>query len=489
MKLGGRLPMQDDVCFIYLLHGHPATVADWCDVGGVTIDILPDVALLEIFDCYVNQPREEDDYNQHWVQRRAWHILVHVCRKWRTIVLGSPRRLDLRLFCKDTTPVKDTLAVWPPLPIVIRQHNIPRVRAGLDNIIAALEHNDRVCDMRLWDVTNSELGELLAVTQQPFPVLTRLDMWPRRETLPVVPESFLGGSAPRLQRLNLYHFPFPGLPKLLLSATDLIDLRLWSIPHSGYFSPEEMVRCLSTLTRLEKVLLEFESPLSRPVRRPHPPTRSILLALTTFWFRGVSEYLEDLVARIDAPLLDLFDIKFFHQLIFDTPQLAQFIARTPNTQPPVEAHIVFSYWNVVVTSFPRSFSLGISCRQPDWQLSSLAQVSASSLPEAFVSTVEHLYVCENKSPRLCWQDDIEDNQWLEVLHPFTAVKYLYLSREFTSRMVPALQELTGDVLPSLQSIFLEDLHPTGPIQGAIGKFVAARQLTGHPIAISRWDGI
>jgi hypothetical protein len=42
---------------------HPATVADPCDVGRVTIDMLPDVALLEIFDCYVNQARNKKKEN------------------------------------------------------------------------------------------------------------------------------------------------------------------------------------------------------------------------------------------------------------------------------------------------------------------------------------------------------------------------------------------------------------------------------------------
>jgi hypothetical protein len=62
-----------------------------------------------IFDCYVNQPREEEEDNgdnddvdddenfKRWFTIQAWHTLVHVCRKWRTVVLGSPRRLDLRL--------------------------------------------------------------------------------------------------------------------------------------------------------------------------------------------------------------------------------------------------------------------------------------------------------------------------------------------------------------------------------------------------------
>jgi len=102
--------------------------------------------------------------------------------------------------------------------------------------------------------------------------------------------------------------------------------------------------------------------------------------------------------------------------------------------------------------------------------------------------VEHLYICEIKHKPPRWQDDIEDSQWLEVLRPFTAVKYLYLSREFASRIAPALQVFAGEVLPSLQNLFLEDLHPSGPVQGAIGKFVAARQLAGHRIAVSYWAG-
>jgi len=100
--------------------------------------------------------------------------------------------------------------------------------------------------------------------------------------------------------------------------------------------------------------------------------------------------------------------------------------------------------------------------------------------------MEHLYIHDNFLPPH-WQDDIEDDQWLEVLHPFTSVKNLYLSRKLTPSIVPALQELVGE-LPALQSLFLEELHPSGPVQEAIGKFIAARQLTGHPITVSHWDG-
>ena len=369
----------------------------------------------------------------------------------------------------------------------------------MDNITAALGHNERICKIDLFEVTNSQLEQVSAAMQQPFTALTNLTIWLSDwEEMPlVVPESFLGGSAPRLQHLNLERIPFPGLPKLLLSATDLVTLHIWKVPHSGYISPEAMVRCLSTLTRLEGLRLEFESPLSRPVqvtRRPHPPTRTTLLALTHFKFKGVSEYLEDLVSRIDAPLLDSLSITFFHQLIFDTPQLARFLTFTPNTQPPVTVRITFSDYYVEVTSPPSrpiKFNLEISCRQPDWQLLSLTRVFSSSFLEAFIPTMEHLHISEAKYERPRWKDDVEGSQWLEALRPFTALKDLHVSREFLPRIAPALQELAGEpvaeVWPALQSLFLEELHPSGPVQEAMDKFVAARNVAGHPIAVSHWD--
>ncbi len=388
------------------------------------------------------------------------------------------------------------LAVWPPLPIVVCLNGWPTW--GIDNIMAALEHNDRVCQITLSGVTSLELEEVLASMQKPYLALTDLSITRWRDNhgvAPLAPESFLGGSAPCLQHLRLKHIPFPGLPKLLSSATHLITLYLLIIPNSGYFTPEAIVTGLSTSTSLEVLQLVFESPLSRPKRESrHPPplTHSILPALTIFHFKGASEYLEDLVARIDTPLLHSLEIIFFHQLIFDTPQLTQFISRTPNLKAPNKARVVLSGDYVGVTLppiSPKGLKLEISCSQSDWQLSSLAQIYNSALPQALIHTTEHLYI---HSTDYDWQDDIEDGQWLEVLHPFTSVKNLYLSWWLTPSIAPALQELVGErvveVLPALQSLFLEELCPSGPVQEAIGKFVAARQLTNHPITVSHWDG-
>jgi hypothetical protein len=98
-----------------------------------------------------------------------------------------------------------------------------------------------------------------------------------------------------------------------LPLTLLVTLRPSNIPHSGYISPETMVAVLSALTSLTEFTLSFRSPQSRPDRgrrRPPPSTHSVIPALTHIDFKGVSEYPEDLVARIDAPLLNRLEVIF-----------------------------------------------------------------------------------------------------------------------------------------------------------------------------------
>ncbi|KAH9971465.1 hypothetical protein BGW80DRAFT_441975 [Lactifluus volemus] len=82
----------------------------------VTICSLPDEVLLDIFEFCLPD---------HWhLRAMAWPKFVHVCQRWRYIILASPLRLDLRLFCTDRTPVEEMLDVWPPLPLEIAYHSV-----------------------------------------------------------------------------------------------------------------------------------------------------------------------------------------------------------------------------------------------------------------------------------------------------------------------------------------------------------------------------
>lgn len=460
-------------------------IINYCDVDQMTVDFLSDDALLDIFDFYLNGSRSINE----------WHTLIHVCPRWRNIVINSPRRLKLQLECIPRKPLKKTLEVWPSvLPMVINGEYYSKSRA--DNIVGMLEHNDRVCEINLRVLSSSLLESIMTAMQEPFPKLTSLRLcFADKTTSPVLsdPDSFMGGSAPSLQSLVLEGIPFPGLPALLLIASNLAHLTISNIPHYGYFAPISIVTCLSTLTRLETLLLEFESPQSRPDsdwRRHLPRTRSELPALRSFVFKGVCEYLEDFVARIDAPRLADFHTTFFNELTFDTPKLAQFIERTSVFKQHDEAYMEF-YDSCVSVTLPQENShrlhLRVSCRPLDWQVGSLAQVCTSSFPRSLILMVERLYILAG-SIGLHWQDDIDKSQWLEFLQPFTCVKDLYLSWKFVPHIALTLQELFGEaateVLPSLQSIFWEGLSPSGPVKEALDKLTDVRQ---RPIAVSYWD--
>jgi hypothetical protein len=204
--------------------------------------------------------------------------------------------------------------------------------------------------------------------------------------------------------------------------------------------------------------------------------------------------LEEILARIDTPRLNKLHITFFNQIVFDTPQLFQFISRRPTLRAPEKGHITFSS-KAIIVKFPSQtsdydvLSVQIPCTASEWQLSSVEQVCTSSLPP--LSMLEDLYILENQGNPPRWQDDVENALWLELLHPFAAAKNLYLCKKTVPRIAPALQELVGartrEVLPNLENIFLEGIQPSGPLQEGIERFFAARQLTSYPVAVSRWD--
>jgi hypothetical protein len=237
------------------------------------------------------------------------------------------------------------LDVWPSLPLVVEGF-VGSVKSSrhddiIANMIAVVERSDRVRSIDLDFLSrSSKVEKVWAAMQEPFPELVHMKMCCYK-TKKVVPDSFLGGSAPRLRFLELFGIPFPEIPKLLLSTTHLDTLDLYDIPHSGYFSPEAIVTGLSRTTSLNKLSIVFRSPQSRPdpeSQRPLPPTRTDLPALTYIKFKGTCEYLDDLVARIDTPRLKDFLLNIFNPFDCDTHQLHQFVSRTPTLKAHNETH-------------------------------------------------------------------------------------------------------------------------------------------------------
>ena len=463
------------------------------------IDVLPDDALLEIFDFYtITDPSyAEFPTDERKKATEAWQLLVHVCRRWRSLVFESPRRLNLRLFCTSKTPIRDTLDVWPALPLVIEDDMDES--SDVDIIVAALGHNNRVCKVNLGYFPDWQVEPVLAAMQVPFPELTdlRLRAWSFSftETPSAIPDSFLGGSAPHLRYFYLTGIPFPGLPKLLLSATHLVRLWLSAIPHSSCISPEAIVALFPVLSRLEVLFIDldyFTPPRIRPGlegRSLPSPKRSILPVLTLLGFRGFTEYLETLVDHIKTPRLGHVDLKFFYQFDFHCPRLVQFFNDTPTLMKRENARVHLSDQSISIEFITQyntnlKFEIEILCPEPDLQLSSLAQLCN---PLHVLSTVEDLHI-KYMTLKQGQNRAIENTLWLQLLRPFTALKDLHICKEFAPGIVAALQELVGgritEVLPDLQNIFVEDFKPSGPLQETIAQFVAARLLSGHLIAVS-----
>ena len=461
----------------------------------MTIHVLPDDALLEIFHYYKDDPSNFADFT--W----RWNTLTQVCRRWRHVVFGSPRRLDLRLVCTSKTPTRRSLDIWPPFPIVLFVGPpFPIVdKNGVENIIAALECCDRISKVDIQQIDGPALKELVTVLHEPLPVLAHFSLTSYDSAVQVLPETFLSESTPRLRTFELKGIPFPSFPKLALHFSPIVYLRVEEIPSSGYISPEVMATCLTALPNLKWLSIGFRSPPSPLLQISPPPlTHAALPSLTYLGFSGVSEYFEDFVARIDTPRLTWLNITFFMDLIFDIPQLRNFIHHTEGLIPFNQAVIEFSGRTIVITLRSQTeLTLGIRCERLDWQLSSMTQIFSEQLP--LLSHVEQLVISEPILTISAWGDDpdmddpnMDPSLWLELFRLFVAAQSLYVSEILASPVARALRDLTGqmaaEVLPVLRTLFLRGLEPSGPLHKSMKSFATARQLAHRPVVIQRWEG-
>jgi hypothetical protein len=408
-----------------------------------------------------------------------WCRLAHVCRTWRYIIFASSRHLHLELLCTHGTPVKKDLSYLPTFPLFVSflDFNFSGPDASdRDNLISALEHPDRVQIVDL-HVPPSLFEELATVMQEPFPVLTHLRLESQRKVaIPALPDTFLGGSAPRLQEIHLTKIPFPAAPTLLLSAHDLVDVDLHEIPSTGYIPPEAMVASLAVLPRLRILTFGFVWGASYPDRisPPVPPiTRTVLPALTLFCFEGLLEYFEDFVAQIDAPQLDSFGIEYRDHQDYRIPQLCKFIERSKKLSGFRRALLLVDPDTIAIDlSHQSSFTLTF---QEDAIGPMVSQISATSM----LSNVDRLTINSNCERVVGLGNGI---RWLELFRPFTAAKALIVDELLSWNVPLALKNVTeeraAEVLPTLELLFLK-----GEPVASLEVFLAARQNVGRPVTV------
>ena len=357
------------------------------------IHTLNDHVLLNVFYLYrLNIPDEYDEegnINANWASHRWWYKLAQVCQRWRHLILASPSRLGLHLLCTHGVPIANMLAHSPQLPLAICYDDLDRetTEEDDDGISLALRHSDCVHYISFF-LPSPKLWKFITIMDEEFPILERMYIWSRTEgdISLVLPRTF---QAPHLRHFALWSIALPIGSPLLTTTVGLVTLMLTEIPPFAYFSPNHLLTWLSLMPQLENLWIRFYSPLpNHEVERQslNTPfmTQITLPNLRQFVFRGVSAYLERLLARIRARLLTELEIVLFNQLTYTVPRLSQFMA-TLEALSFDRIQLAFCNDSAEFKTVQleerggHSFSIKVMCRHLDWQVSSAIQILTALL--------------------------------------------------------------------------------------------------------------
>ena len=458
-----------------------------------TINTLDEDILLVVFGYY-----RLDDENT-WNDRIGWRKLSHVCRRWRHLIHSSAIHLGLHILCTIGTPLVHTLDHLPPLPLLIAYRVTIATISRKDElgIYSALRLRDRVRTIDL-DLPPSILHKFLMLMDEPFPILERLSLSFTIDgsTTLVLPQTFL---APNLRLLKLTSVCLPkGLP--FLSTVSLVTLVLTNIQVSGYFPPMQLVTRLRSVPQLEELAIGFSIPLPRPSAEMEllgdqetPVTLSNLKLLT---FRGVSAYLECLVAQIRAPFLERLNITLFGQIAFALPHLSHFTSMIEGLKLPT-AKVFFWRDKVFIIMDHHSntqpyghdgcFILRVTFKHWDWQIDCAAQICSALMP--ILSSVEKLTLdFYGLMVPTEWQDgEIDGTTWHQLLRSFVGVKELHICGALLPELSRALQvdNIGSDpgLLPGLQE--LVSVFKGEHMDNLFDSFLHARGIGGRPVRLVR----
>ena len=407
----------------------------------MTIEKLSDEAILNIFRYYLD------------ASPRFWPRLVHICRRWRRIVFASQRALHLRLFCTHGTPISKTLDCWPSLPIVVKYGGSPALDSPApedeDKILATLKRSDRVSSIHL-TVTKSLLAKLSSI-EGPFSELEELvllSQGPRRLTLP---STFRWG--PRLRRFHSTGFTVP--LRRLYSSRDLVDIRLHGIFNTRYMSPKALTNTLSRMAQLQSLSLHFLPTVHHITTTRRSGKRVVLPALTRLNFRGITKYLGDLLARIDAPRLGDIEITCLDEPIFGVLDLHEFRMEVQKSHRRAD----------ILSSSQQLFSITEIC----------------SHFSALLLSVEDLRISATRPSS--GQDNSDHEQWLRLIHRFKCAKWLYVAGDPSTNSVfslPLSDTGRATLLPALNRLCITEpaLH-NAPSPNAVASVPDSRRLSGR----------
>jgi hypothetical protein len=414
---------------------------------------------------------------------RFWPILGHICRRWRRLVFAY-----FRLYFTHGAPVLKTLDRRPTLPIVVQYGGSSTLDAPApedeDNIMAALKQSDRVSSISL-TVTSSLLEKLSAI-ERPFSELEDLVLLSRDSEGLTLPSAFGWGT--RLRSLRLTRIAFFTLPLLLYHSKKLVDLQLHEVLNPWLFSPEALTDALSGMAQLRSLSLHF-LPTTEHIDMSRPYRKHVALpALTHLTFRGITTYLEGLVAGIVAPRLRDIEVTFFNESLTDLSIFGEFIDRIEMHKAYRQVHVQFSERAVAISLIQPGapadtcLKLQIFCKSFSRQLCSMAHMCGQISAVLFSAEDLRIDVTRPSSG----QADSDIKQWQALILHFRSTKCLYVAGigDHATNVVHAVQlsKTRETVLPALHKLRIREPGPRhAPLRQAVVSLMASRWPSGRPI--------
>ena len=451
------------------------------------IYLLNDDALLNIF----HHCRLEDI--DGWNLRLTWCKLAHVCRRWRYLIYDLSSLLDMFILIRNGSPILDSLAHLPPLPLIIDYCNMATTQIPQDelSILPGLQQRGRVRRIFL-QAPSPRLGVFLASMGGLYPILEDLFLLSatEEEAIMVLPSTFC---APNIRHLATHGIGLPSGLSLSTSTTALVTLTLTRIHAPNYLHPEHLVTQLQGLLYLEELSIGFAVPIPLPSTEmellPAPRLRVTLPILKRLMFRGVAVYLENLIAQINAPLLERLIVTLYFELAFTLVALTQFILATGGLRR-LSAKVIFKRGGVcIVTSNGESLSSGglvvnINCERLDWQIDAATECCGAL--ENVLTAVEELTLNLDKNGTPSdWDDPLDSILWRGLLLQFSSVKKLLIGSSLAFELSAALEsdaaELHSDLLPELRELEVQ-LEINDEILGYFS-FIKTRELEGRPVEL------
>ena len=392
------------------------------------------------------------------------------------------------LLLTNDSPSIDTLSHLPPLPLVIDYSDRTETVAQKDegHIHLGLQQHHRVRRIFL-QAPSSNLRIWLEPMSKLFPRLEDLSLLSTsfEETNLMLPETL---QAPDLRRLSLHGINLPKRLSLLSSAITLSTLSLTHIGPSFNIPPRHLATQLQGLHLLEELSISFVIPIPLPSSDEQllpvliSPVR--LPALRQLIYRGMDVYIDNLVALVNAPLLEQLSLIFFFDLTFSLVNLTEFIHRTERFGCLIAQVIFNKHGASIYCEHPSiaELSLRINCEPLDWKIDSATQV-CNALGKV-LSAVEELTVDLNED----WMpsdggNSLDSTMWHELLLPFVGVKTLHIGFLLTFELSQALDSVIGgpvlDPLPELQKLEVRlDIDDAKKVFSA---FIETRESEGRPV--------